>query len=168
MPLDEFDGGYNPQDTGRTLAVENLSDGEYTLRITAADLVKTERTGEDILRWHYQVVTGPSMTGSTIEAVNFFRSQMSVNLLGADLALLGLPTATWTVANGKPFSRMLRESLPGLVGVTFTASKVTTRKDGQYGAKTYHNLRIRARVDNAAPMPPEPTFDAMAKTGLPF
>lgn len=164
MALDEFDGGYNPSDTGRTLSVENLTDGEYTLRIAAADLVKTERTGEEILRWQYQVVAGPSMPGATIEAVNFFRSQMSVNLLGADLALLGLPTSSWTIANGKPFSRMLRESLPGLVGVTFTASKVTTKKD----ARTYHNLRIRARVDSAAPMPPEPSFEVMAKTGLPF
>ena len=172
MSLDAFDGAYNPQDTGRPMSLENLHDGTYTFRVLSAELTQTQKTGEDILRWVYEVISGLDHTGSKVESVNFFRSQMAVNLLGADLALLGLPTSTWTVANNKPFSKMLRESLPGLIGVTFTASKVSTTKDTPNGAKTYHNLRIKSRVDNAAPMPSDPagTFQPIAtdSNGLPF
>lgn len=153
MSLDEFDKEYNPTDSGKPLTLENLEDGAYVLTVQSAQMVKTERTGEDILRWLYRVVSGPSMVGSIVEAVNFFRSQVSVNILGSDLALLGLPTSTWTVANGKPFSKMLRESLPGLAGVTFSAAKVTTDRGN---GKIYHNLRIKTRVGGAAPMPEQP------------
>jgi len=153
MSLDQFDKEYNPSDAGKPLTLESLEDGVYVLTVQSAALVKTERTGEDILRWMYRVVQGPSMVGSVVESVNFFRSQVSVNILGADLALLGLPTSTWTVGNGKPFSKMMRESLPGLAGITFSAAKVTTDKGN---GKVYHNLRIKTRVSGASPMPEQP------------
>jgi len=149
MSLDEFDAGYDPSDTGRSLTLENLADGDYTLQIMSAELVTTERTGEQILRWVYSVQAGPSYVGGVIEAANFFRSQIAVNLLGADLALLGLPTHEWTVKNGKPFSRMLRECLPSLDNVVFTAAKVTVERNG----KTYHNLRVRGLYKAASSMP---------------
>jgi len=158
MSLDEFDNAYNPNDTGRTATLESLSDGDYQLMVQSAELTTTERTGEQILRWVYVVMSGPSGVGTVVESVNFFRSQVAVNLLGADLALLGLPTHEWTVANGKPFSRMLKQALPQLDNVTFSASKVTVERNG----KTYHNLRIRGRSTAPASMP------TLEKARLPF
>ena len=154
MGFDQYDNGYNPQDTGRTQNLDALADGAYTFEVLSAELATTEKTGEDILRWKYKVVSGHSLVGGVIEHVNFFRSQQAVNLLGADLMLLGIPTQTWTVANGKPFSKMLRQWLPEMKGMLFNANKVTVTKDG----RQYHNLRIRGLASDIAPMPENMPF----------
>ena len=86
------------------------------------------------------------MQGSTVSRTYFFRTDMSVNMFGADLVLLGLPAQTWTKEHGKKFSVEMPKALPTLSGKTFRGSiKESNGKDG----KVYKNLRIGGIINGA-------------------
>lgn len=138
--LEKFDEVFTPNDSGRPTGVESLADGEYTFAVVTAELSQvTTKAGETIpvLRWLYKASqeAGPARS---VEVTTWMRDARSVNALGADLMLLGLPCHEWTAAKGKPFSSMLPEAVEGLPGVVFRAEKFTTDKAG----RTYHNLKI--------------------------
>lgn len=94
-----------------------------------------------------KIVDGPSHVGSLVEKTTFFRNQVSVNILGAELKLLGIPTDQWKARNislAKGFS----EAAAALAGMSVNVRKRTTPgKDG----KSYHNISlIGLRVGDAA------------------
>ena len=160
MSLDQFDHAFNPANNSRPAGLEALEDGPYQLEIVHAELVQLDKTGETILRWRYRVTAGPQ-TGTLCEAATFFRTPLSANLLGADLAILGYPVHEWTVAAGKPFSRMLRETVPSLAGKAFRCNKTSGLSQA---GKPWHNIRI-VSVAPSMPQPVEPSFD---KDDMPF
>lgn len=163
MSLEQFDSQFNARDAGRVPAgLETLPDGDYSLEIVRADLQTTKKTGETILRWFYRVLDG-AQAGQQVEATAFFRTLANVNNVGADLELLGHSTADWTAANGKPFSKMLPQVLPLLVGIKFRGRKEST--PGANG-RTFPNLRILARSAAPAAMPAGPaTAPSFQATG---
>ena len=144
--LDQFDGDFLPIVPGRTAGVDTLPDGDYILEVVSAELTTTRHTGDDIVRWAYKVLHGGVPQGSIFESVTFLRGQDSANRLGSDLMLMGVATNEWTAASGKPFSKMLPQTLPTLKGVKLKVSKTSsTAKSG----KMYHNLNINSRTTQA-------------------
>lgn len=140
MSLEHFDRGFAPKASGIAPGLDSIADGTWVFTILSAELTKTARTGDDIVRWSYMVEGA-----HTIEAATFLRSQANANALGSDLLILGVATNTWTEANGKLFSHELPRALKTLAGVRFRAQK-TTSVDGP---KTYHNIKILSIAGNS-------------------
>lgn len=139
--LSRFDAAYAPEFLNRP-GIATLPDGEHDVQIVRAELTRTSESRELILRRDLLVLTGPAR-GRTIEQVNFFKKQMSVNALGAELQLLGYPTHEWTAAAGRSFSVELGRALPTLAGLKYRARKTTRTVPAAIpGANpsTYHDL----------------------------
>lgn len=146
MALSQFDNEFNPQSSGRPDGLDTLPDGDYTLTITRCELDEVQVRGGDVVdvvRWTYR-----TQTGQMVENTTWLRDSRACSMLGADLALLGFPTQTWTAAHGKPFSVALPEATHQMPGIAFLATKSSYEKNG----RVYHNLRIKGRA-GAAPMP---------------
>lgn len=162
MGLEQFDGVFNPANTGRADGLETLTDGDYTLTIMRANLGVVEtRTGEsiDTLSWQYR-----TSTGQVIENTSWLRDIRACNVLGADLALLGFPVNTWN-AGGVPFSKALPAAVQQLPGIVMLATKTSYEKNG----KVYHNLRVRSRAAAPQPMPTKQgNLDLSPNDQLPF
>lgn len=142
----QFGQDFNPNSSSFVKA-DQLNDGEYGCSITKAELTQLQSTGEPIYRITMKIVDGPSHVGSLVEKTTFFRNQVSVNILGAELKLLGIPTDQWKARNislAKGFS----EAAAALAGMSVNVRKRTTPgKDG----KSYHNISlIGLRVGDAA------------------
>jgi hypothetical protein len=134
-----WDAGFAPQ-AGRRPGLEALANGDHDLEIVEAELTRTEKTREAILRTVLHVLPA----GGVYEHVYFFRTQDAYNRLGADVATLGFPLDA-----AQPFSGQLKGIVPRLRGVRFRARKGESKgTDG----KVYHNLYINSRLAGA-PMP---------------
>jgi hypothetical protein len=141
--LSRYDQDYVPQ-AGRRPGLDSLADGDYDFAIQGADLARTEKTRQPILRLELKVVPG----GQILEHVYFFSEQRNVDRLGADLCTLGFDADQWTAQNGRRFSAELPAAVARLTGIRFRGHKVTVTKDG----KTHHNLYVNARLAGT-PMP---------------
>ena len=161
MSLDQFDAEYNPSSMMRSLNVEALDDGNYIMRIEGAYLDDVElRSGQTahVLRWKLKVLEGESSVDCVVDNTTWLNST-SINMLGADLFVLGFPSDKWTPDHGSSFSKGLQECVPNLKGVTFRCSKVTNERNG----RVYHNLRIRglaAQAGNPMPVDSAKVFEA--------
>lgn len=142
----QFGNDFNPQSNAFTKP-DQMADGEYGCSITKAELTQLQSTGEPIYRITLKIVDGPSHVGSLVEKTTFFRNQVSVNILGAELKLLGIPTDQWK-PRGISLAKGFSEAATALVGMSVNIRKRTTPgKDG----KSYHNLSILGlRVGDAA------------------
>lgn len=131
------------------LKVDQMSDGEYGVAIVKAELTQLQTTGEPIFRITMRIEDGADHVGALVEKTTFFRNQVSVNILGAELKLLGIPTGEWK-ARGIGLAQGFSECSSALVGLGASVRKRTAPgKDG----KSYHNLNItglRARTSDAA------------------
>ena len=143
--LSRFDGEYKPEGSNRRAGLEALADGAYEFVILDAQLTRTDKSREAILRFELRVLNGPSGNGLEVEHVYFFRTQAAVNRLGADLVALGLPADRW----GNQFSRQLPGAIASLAGRKFRATKDTSPGDD----RTFHNLRILGLLAQAGPAP---------------
>lgn len=145
MSFEDFDDFFSPSEPKKFLNINDLPVGDYEFGIVKAEPAVLQKTGEKIVDFQLKVAKGP-MQGSTVNRTYFFRSDMAVNMFGADLVLLGLPAQTWTKEHGKKFSVEMPKALPTLNGKTFRGSiKESQGKDG----KTYKNLRIGGIVNGA-------------------
>ena len=137
---DLLDGFSEEFDPSRKLTADSLEDGEYTMKVVSVVMDRIAATGEGIVRWLFEVVEGPSCVGADIERVSFLRSQVAMNMVGSDCALLlGTDTKTWK-NNGIPFSRNVLTSFEKLPGRIFAAKKKATVS--QNNGKTYHNINV--------------------------
>jgi hypothetical protein len=140
MSLEHFDQGFIPRTSNFLPGLESLTDGVWVFTIQSAELTKTPRSDDDIVRWTYDVENA-----HRVEATTFLRTQANANSLGSDLFLLGFATNTWTAANNKLFSHELPKALANVKGIRFRAQK-TSKVDG---SKTYHNLKILGLAGNS-------------------
>src|SRR5688500_6456877 len=99
--LSRFNDEFAP-DTGRRLGVESLPDGDYDLQILEAELTRTEKKRDPILRLALRILDGPA-ADREIERAYFLTSQDGVNRLGGDLLLLGFDVGKWTPQHGRNF-----------------------------------------------------------------
>ena len=91
----DFDDYFSPSEPKKFLNINDLPVGDYEFQIQKAEATQLMKTGEKIVDFSLLVAKGP-MQGSTVSRTYFFRTDMSVNMFGADLVLLGLPAQTWT------------------------------------------------------------------------
>lgn len=146
----QFGQDFNPNSSS-FVKPDQMADGEYGVAITKAELTQLQSTGEPIYRITMKIEEGPGHIGSLVEKVTFFRNQVSVNILGAELKLLGIPTDQWKTRNIS-LARGFAEAATALVNLGATMRKRTTQaKDG----KSYHNLNLaglrqRANVGDAS------------------
>lgn len=139
--LEHFDDVFSPSDV--PTGIEGLPDGEHVFTIQTADVTSvTTRDGQTVpvVRWLYRTA------GRSIEMTTWLRDTKAVNMLGADLGILGVPVLEWKKANGKPFSKMLPDAISRLPGVSFRGIKTTNDK----GLRVYHNLKIVSVVATGA------------------
>jgi hypothetical protein len=155
----EFDDFFSPSEPKKFLSMNDLPDGQYEFTIKEAKPSTLGKTGEKIVEFSLLIARGP-MQGSEFYRTYFFRNDMSVNMFGADLVLLGLPAQTWTKEHGKKFSVEMPKALPSLKGKTFSGSIKTTEKDG----RSYKNLRIGSLVNGA----PKVAMPAASLDEMPF
>ncbi len=131
------------------LKLDQMGDGEYGVQIVKAELTQLQTTGEPIFRITMRIEDGHEHIGSLIEKTTFFRNQVSVNILGSELKLLGIPTDQWR-ARGIGLAQGFSESATALQGLGCSIRKRTSPgKDG----KSYHNINItglRQRLGDAA------------------
>lgn len=144
--LQAFDNDFAP-DAGRRPNLASLADGDYDFEIASAELTRTEKSNEAILRLDLQVAGG-----GVVQHAYFFRNQVAVNILGSDLCTLGFDADLWK-APQRPFSRELQAACPRLVGVRFRGKKVTTANKSD-PSKPYANLYVNQRLDGAASIAP--------------
>jgi len=140
----DFDDYFAPSEPRKFLTVNDLPVGDYEFLIKECKPATLQKTGEKIVDLSLTVARG-QMQGSDVSRTYFFRSDMSVNMFGADLVLLGLPAQTWTKEHGKKFSVEMPKAVKTLAGKTFKGSIKESSKDG----KTYKNLRILGLVQGA-------------------
>lgn len=153
----DFDDFFSPSEPKKFITVNDLPEGNYEFTIKEAKPAMLQKTGEKIVEFS-MVVSKGAMQGSEVTRTYFFRNDMSVNMFGADLVLLGLPAQTWTKAHGKKFSVEMPKALPTLAGKSFKGSIKVTEKDG----KSYKNLRVSGLVNGAPKVAmPENNTDEM-------
>jgi hypothetical protein len=91
-----------------------------------------------------KIIDGPGNHGCLTEKTTFFRNSVGINILGAELKLLGVQVDEWKTKN-IGLAQGFSESGPTLKGVHATVRKrSSTAKDG----KVYHNINfisLRAR-----------------------
>ena len=144
--LRQFDQQFTPS-SGRRPGIESLPDGDHDFTIISADLGRTEKTNELILRLVLRTASG-----SVYEYAYFFRTQQSVDILGSDLCTLGIDADQWKPP-ARPFSSELPLAVPRLVGLAFRGKKKTS-PNPKDPSKPFHNLYVNQRLDNTM-MPPE-------------
>lgn len=119
--------------------IEALRDGVHVLEIVKAELSRTKKTGEAILKMILR-----AQDGLTVERAYFFRTQDAVDRLGADLCQLGFDADRWNGRHNRRFSVELQKAIPKLAGVRFQAKKET--KPNPEGGKDFHNLYVSILV----------------------
>jgi hypothetical protein len=154
--LARFNDEFAPE-TGRLLGLESLQDGDYDFQITEAELTRTLKTRDLILRLTLSVHGGPA-DGRAVEHVYFLTKQEKVNRLGGDLLLLGFDADKWTPQHGRNFAAEVGRTVASLRGLCFRGHK-SSNQDGN--GKVWHNLNISARLADR-PMP------SMSPEDLPF
>ena len=142
MSLDQFDSDFTPYLPGRTPGLDSLADGEGIYEIVDCDLFVTKGTGDTVFKMGVKVLSGPSK-GNVAETVRVLRGSDDARRLGSDLLALGFDCQNWTVANGKPFSKMLPEAIQVMAGITFKGAKVSG--EGRTGNR-WHALNIYGRT----------------------
>jgi hypothetical protein len=148
--IDRWNQQYKPSQ-GFPAGLEVLPDGTYDFQITGAFLERTNRA-DTIFRLQLKVLNTGPQAGTTTNNTYWFMTQENVDILGGDLCSLGFDADKWV--GQRPFSRELAGLIQSgkLIGVNFRAHKIASvsKKDG----KTYHNLRINARLgSNHTPAP---------------
>ena len=144
--LGVYESNFNPSaGGGRRPGLETLPDGDHDFEILSAELTRTEKTNEAIFRMELR--TG----GSVVEHAYFFRTQMSVDILGGDLCALGFDADQWKPPH-RPLVRELLTAAPKLRGIRFRGKKVTKPKEGDPNKK-YVNLYVNQRLSADAPPP---------------
>jgi hypothetical protein len=151
-----WDADFVPQ-AERRPGLDALANGDYDLEVVEAELARTEKTRDVILRTALRVLPA----GGVHEHVYFFRSQEAVNRLGADLVTLGFEVP-------HPFSQHLPGIVARLKGVRFRARKAESKgKDGW----TFHNLFVNSRLAGS-PQPaaggPQPAIASSNSDDVPF
>jgi len=148
--LSRYDEEYRPEQPVMP-GLDKLADGDHDFEILGADLGRTAKSQDVILRLQCRV------DGAlVIEHSYFFGSQTQINKLGADLVSLGFSEFLKPAS----FSASLKAVLPKLKGIRFRGHKSSDRsaKDN----KVYHNLLVISRLGAsgtgkapaAAPTPP--------------
>jgi hypothetical protein len=167
--IGQWDREYKPSDGPKVKpGLDTLPDGDYDLEIAYADLGVTSKTNDTILRIGLKVLTGP-MAGVTVEKPIFFNSQVSVDILGAELVTLGFDADKWTAANGRRFSQELVRVVPLLRGICFRGHKKRNESNGE----VYHNLYVNAKLPprsgnnlaTAQPLPSQTAGHALSPCG---
>lgn len=160
--LGVYESNFNPSaGGGRRPGLDTLPDGDYDFEIASAELTRTEKTNEAIFRMELRV-----LGGGVVEHAYFFRTQMSVDILGGDLCTLGFDADQWKPPH-RPLVRELLAAAPRLAGIRFRGKKVTN-PDKKDASKKYANLYVNQRLSADAPPPaynPHPTYaDPFAAT----
>ena len=142
--LSRFNNDFTPT-IGQKPGLDSLPDGVYVFEITSAELTRTAKTGEAILRLDLMVAEGPCV-GTPLEVPYFFRSQQAVNRLGGDLLMMGYDTQNWR--GDRPFNAELAKVVEGMSGKCFKAMK---RAEVGNDGKTYQRLNIVHACDRRPP-----------------
>ena len=140
--LSQFDQTFTPQ-SGIRPGIDSLPDGDYDCEIITADIGRTEKTNELILRLGLR-----TNVGAVVEYAYFFRTQQSVDILGGDLVTLGFDADQWKPP-ARPFSTELPRVVPMLVGLRFRARKKTAQNQKD-PSKPFHNLYVNQRLNTSA------------------
>lgn len=142
--------------TSTRMNLADVSDGKYKLKILSAAIDKIPTTGNPIVRWDLEFVGG-DYDGNTVERVSFLNNQVGLNILGADLVVLGCLEKDHSKSK-VPLSKRIMGALATAQGKVFNASKVTSVNDKT--GKTYHNLRVLSlkAEDNSDQPTPEMPF----------
>lgn len=142
--------------TATRMNLSDVEDGKYKLKIVSAAIDKIPTTGNPIVRWELQFVGGDH-DGNTVERVSFLNNQVGLNILGADLVLLGCLDKDHHKSK-VPLSKRIMGALALAGGKVFNGSKVTSVNDKT--GKTYHNLRVLSlkAEDNSDQPAPEMPF----------
>jgi hypothetical protein len=152
--LEAYDDGFTPQQSSNFRpGLEAIADGSYDFTILTADLSRTPKTNDLILRWELRV----EQTAQVVERSYFFRRQEDVDRLGGDLSVLGFDVGLWK-APARPFSKELPKAVVQLPGRRFKGTKkANPGKDDP--SKIYQNLYVNARLPDAAAgsLPPPST-----------
>ena len=144
--LAAFDRDFSPQ-PGRRAGIESLPDGDHDFEVVGAELTRTEKSNDLILRIGLRVLD----LGTTVEHAYFFRTQMNVDILGSDLCTLGFDADLWKAPH-RPFSRELPQVVSRLTGIQFRGKK-ETRSNPKDPAKPYANLYVNQRLGGVSPQP---------------
>src|SRR5574343_258318 len=133
--IDSMEEGFT---TSTRMSLSDVDDGKYKLKIVNAAIDKIPSSGNPIVRWELLFVGGP-YDGNTVERVSFLNNQVGLNILGADLVLLGCLDKDHNKSK-EPLSKKIMGALASAQGKVFNASKTTSvsEKNG----KTYHNFRV--------------------------
>lgn len=162
--LATFDQGYAPQ-SGRRPGLDTLPDGDYDFSIQDAELTRTQKDKELLLKLALRVESSLAEMGKVVEKPYFFRTQTSVDILGSDLCTLGFDADRWKPEFGRKFSAELPLVVPKLKGMRFRGKK-TSKVEA--GGKTYHNLFVNTKLAGD-PMPiPNIPVGAAATDTIPF
>lgn len=166
--LAAFDQDFKPQ-AGRRPGLDVLPDGSHDFQITSAEMARTEKSNDLIMRLGLRVAA----SGLAVEHVYFFRTQQNVDILGSDLCTLGIDADQWR-SPARPFSRELPAALPRLVGIRFRGKKESKPKKDD-PTKFHHNLYVNQRIEGgAAPAAysPDaasgPAYPAPTSSDIPF
>ena len=158
--LTAFDQEYAPQ-AGRRPGIDTLPNGEYDFLILEAELSRTQKDRELILKLFLRVESSLTEQGKVVERAYFFRTQTSIDILGSDLCTLGFDADRWTPEFGRKFSQELPAAMAKLEGIKFRGKKTTKVKPG---GETYHNLFVNARL--ADDSPPDILENPMVGAGI--
>jgi hypothetical protein len=135
--LDQYDAAATPKKVGG-LNLAALIDGNYDFTIQSAEMVRTPKTHDLLMRIHLRIDSGKSCVGDTVEWARFLGTQNNIDYLLGDLQTLGFfrqgSLKTW-------FPHVAKQ----LAGVRFRGQKF--EKDGN------HNLSVYSKIDPTKPMP---------------
>lgn len=151
--LERYNEGYRPEQ-GIRPSLESIPDGDYTFDIMDAELIRSMKAKDPVLRLGLRVDGG-----AIVERGYPLTSQEMCNRLGADLVALGFSEFD----GPKDFSKKVGAAIPKLKGVRFRARKHTDRK----GDKVYTNLFILGRVAAGQKAPPPPAPSSVAPPATP-
>lgn len=153
--LEAYDDGFTPQQSSNFRpGLEAVADGSYDFTILTADLGRTAKSNDLILRLELRVES----TAQVVEHVYFFNRQENVDRLGGDLSVLGFDVGLWRPP-ARPFSKELPKAVGQIPGRRFKGTKKSSTKDG----KTYQNLYLNARLPDAAAGSAAPSGGAPAQ-----
>lgn len=141
--LEAFDKDFAPSGARRP-GLDSIADGDHDFEVLSAELVRTEKSNELILRLDLRVDGG-----GAIQHAYFFRNQTAVDILGSDLCTLGFDADQWKPP-ARPFSKELQLAVPRLAGIRFRGKKVT-KPNTKDPSKPHANLYVNQRLDASAP-----------------
>jgi hypothetical protein len=143
--LEAYDDGFTPQQPSNFRpGLEVIADGSYDFMILTADLGRTAKSKELILRLELRV----EQTGQVVERAYFFTQQEDVDRLGGDLSVLGFDVGLWKPPT-RPFSKELPKAVGQLPGRRFKGTKKANSAKDNSG-KVFQNLYVNARLPDAA------------------